>query len=172
MTNPICAPSLDPRLKAFLRAPVDENQAGEPLSVVSALARLDIDPWGEAAELSRLSRQAALQRLAGHLAKVARRPAAHAATGHAAERLIALLPRGLESEVMARATAPGGRESVGSSDVMFICLIASAIAVMTWSFMTARRAPDQPVPGPSVAAADSPPVAAPTAFKGDARPIP
>ena len=38
----------------FLYAPIGADRNEMPLSVLSALARLDIDPWKEAAELSEL----------------------------------------------------------------------------------------------------------------------
>ena len=39
----------------FLFAPIGEERNGMPLSVVSALARSDLDPWQEAAQLARLA---------------------------------------------------------------------------------------------------------------------
>jgi len=64
-----------------------------PLSVLSALARLDIDPWLEAAELARLPRETATQRLASSIAALPEGPSAHLEHGTIAARLIALLPR-------------------------------------------------------------------------------
>ena len=52
----------------FLFAPIGEDRNDMPLSVLSALARLDIDPWHEAAELARLPRETATQRLASLIA--------------------------------------------------------------------------------------------------------
>lgn len=43
----------------FLFAPIGEDKNDMPLSMLSALARLDIDPWQEAAELSRLPEETA-----------------------------------------------------------------------------------------------------------------
>lgn len=48
---------------AFLFAPVGEDRSGMPLSVVSLLARLDLDPWQAAAELAALSPEFAAQKL-------------------------------------------------------------------------------------------------------------
>ena len=48
---------------AFLFAHIGEEKNGMLLSVLSALARLDLDPWREAAELARMPRQIARQRL-------------------------------------------------------------------------------------------------------------
>lgn len=38
----------------FLFAVVGEERGGQQLTVLSALARLGLDPWGEAARLSKL----------------------------------------------------------------------------------------------------------------------
>ena len=63
-----------------------------PLSVLSVLARLDIDPWQEAAELARLPRETAAERLASSIAALPDRPTAHLERGTIAARLISLLP--------------------------------------------------------------------------------
>src|SRR6185437_6834745 len=51
----------------FLFAPVGEEEHG-PLTVLSALTRLGVDPWREAARLSDLPRAAAAQALAAIIA--------------------------------------------------------------------------------------------------------
>ena len=43
----------------FLFAPIGEERNGMLLSVVSALARLNVDPWQEAANLAQLPRTSA-----------------------------------------------------------------------------------------------------------------
>ena len=52
----------------FLFAPIVEDRNDMPLSVLSALARLDIDPWQEADKLARLPGETATQRLASLIA--------------------------------------------------------------------------------------------------------
>lgn len=53
MTSPSSVSSLTPKFDDFLFARIEEN--GEtPLSVLSVLARLGIDPWEEAASLAQL----------------------------------------------------------------------------------------------------------------------
>ena len=47
----------------FLFATVCKDRNDMPLSVVSALARLDLDPWTEAAELARMPADGAARRL-------------------------------------------------------------------------------------------------------------
>jgi hypothetical protein len=48
----------------FLFAFVGEESGGQQLTVLSALARLGLDPWGEAARLSELPKEAATDALA------------------------------------------------------------------------------------------------------------
>lgn len=52
----------------FLFAVVGEEKNGLQLTVLSALARLGLDPWGEAARLSKLTREAATSALAAAIA--------------------------------------------------------------------------------------------------------
>jgi len=52
----------------FLFAPIGEESNGMLLSVLSAMAPLDIDPWQEAAKLSGLPEGAATRRLASLIA--------------------------------------------------------------------------------------------------------
>ena len=75
-----------------------------PLSVLSALARLDIDPWQEADKLARLPRETATQRLASLIAALPEGPSAHLDPGAIAARLIALLPRRARSNIPSRET--------------------------------------------------------------------
>jgi hypothetical protein len=48
----------------FLFAPIGEDRNGMLVSVLSGLARLDVDPWQEAADLAQLPGETATQRLA------------------------------------------------------------------------------------------------------------
>jgi hypothetical protein len=79
-------------LNPFLFAFVGTDRAGGQLSVVSALARLDLDAWSEAAALARLPRAAAASKLSAVLRRYTEIPhIAQEASGIAA-RLVALLP--------------------------------------------------------------------------------
>jgi len=64
-----------------------------PLSVLSALARLDIDPWLEVAELARLPGETATLRLASLIAALPDWRSGHLDPRTIAAQLIALLPR-------------------------------------------------------------------------------
>lgn len=77
----------------FLHAPVGEDASGMPITLLSLLARLGLDPWEEAAELAHLSREPAMQRLATRLEAMPNGPASAADTVNIATRLIALLHR-------------------------------------------------------------------------------
>jgi hypothetical protein len=84
---------LDSQFDAFLYAPIFESSSEIPVSVLSALARQNVDPWMEAAELARLPRMTAITKLTALIASIStgdsgrRDPAVNAA------RLVALLPR-------------------------------------------------------------------------------
>jgi hypothetical protein len=81
----------DTTFDSFLFAEVGEEGNGMVLSMVSALARLDLDPWREAASLSRLSAQAASERLTALLSSL---PSSQlkALAPATVTRLLALLP--------------------------------------------------------------------------------
>lgn len=92
MTNSASISRLGSEFDDFLFAPIGEDRNGMLLSVLSALARLDIDPWQEAAKLAGLPEESATQRLASLIAELPDEPAAHPGPATIAARLIALLP--------------------------------------------------------------------------------
>jgi hypothetical protein len=63
MTLPARFSLLHSDLNDFLFASVGDQQNGMPLNVVSALTRLDVDPWGEAARLAALPKALAAEAL-------------------------------------------------------------------------------------------------------------
>jgi hypothetical protein len=77
----------------FLSAPVWMEENGTPLSVLSALARLDLDPWAEGARLALLSKDAATSRLATILRQLPEKQSGTTDTDRIADRLVALLPK-------------------------------------------------------------------------------
>ena len=76
------------------------------LSVLSALARLDLDPWREASELARMPMQAAKQILTCLIEALPDAPSTRAEPGTISTRLFALLPRGASSSIASSATFP------------------------------------------------------------------
>jgi hypothetical protein len=90
-------------LDSFLYAPIADDPNGMPLTMISALGRLGVDPWAEAAVIHALSRESATQKVTSLLSAVKHGPAPGAATETLAARLVELLhskPR--------RATASAG----------------------------------------------------------------
>ena len=92
MTHADSIPGLGTDFDAFLFAPIGEESNGIPLSVVSALARLDVDPWQEAARLSRLPAESATRRLTSLLEALPEAAPPRRNPGTVAARLIGLLP--------------------------------------------------------------------------------
>jgi len=102
MTRSVWATSFGPEFDDFLFAPIGEESNGMLLSVISALARLDLDPWHEAVKLTELPGETATTRLASLIAALPDAPSAHQDPAAIAARLVALLPRGHSSRVDAR----------------------------------------------------------------------
>lgn len=76
---------------AFLYAAVGESINGAPLTVLSVLARQNVDPWEEAADLSRMPRDTAARKLNSMITVSAGQPSSDDRAALAG-RLIALLP--------------------------------------------------------------------------------
>jgi hypothetical protein len=76
----------------FLFAVVDEGEIGLPLTVLTALTRLGIDPWLEAARLADLPRELAAQALAEAIAKLPGKAFKAPGSAAIAARLVKWLP--------------------------------------------------------------------------------
>jgi hypothetical protein len=61
---------LHSELNGFLFATIGAEESGAPLSVLSGLTRLGIDPWAEGARLAKLPREAAAHALTPLIARV------------------------------------------------------------------------------------------------------
>src|SRR2546421_812902 len=81
-----------PEMDSFLFALVGDEIDGSPLSLLSALARLGLDPRDEAARLSCLTSEAAADQLAGIIARLPDLPWTSTELRKIARRLIELLP--------------------------------------------------------------------------------
>jgi hypothetical protein len=137
----------------FLFAPIREDRNGMLLSVLSALARLDIDPWQEAARLTGLSGDRAIQRLASLIAALPEEPATLPDAGTIAARLIALLPRPHGPDVASGGTLPGvGSTTAYRAVVMYVIFVA---VVMAFQSMVANHQPPA-APVDNAPAASSP----------------
>jgi hypothetical protein len=123
MTYSASASRLGPEFDDFLFAPIGEDRNGMLLSVLSALARLDIDPWQEAAKLAALPGETATQRLASLIAELPDEPAAHPDPTTIAARLIALLPRPARSNVPSRKALLGAGAVAHPGAIIYMYVI-------------------------------------------------
>jgi hypothetical protein len=160
------AQSLGTEFSVFLRSPVWEEKSGGSLSLLSAFARLDLDPWQEAASLAALSREAAARQLAQILARL---PAsqADAAFDSMCARSVGLLPaiRGEVSPGPPQAGADPSRPPSG----LQLGLLAAWMVVL--GLMGSQLASRQPNPAaPAVAAGHEAPTV--VAASGPQRPQP
>jgi len=113
----------------FLFAPIGVERNGMLLSVLSALARLDVDPWQEAAKLALLPGETATQRLASLIAALPDGPSAHPDPGTIAARLIVLLPGRAASNTPSRETLPGVGAVINFRAVICLILINAFFTV-------------------------------------------
>jgi hypothetical protein len=107
----------------FLCASIVEEKNGMALSVMSAFARRNVDPWREAARLSQLPRDIATRELCAMIAEFPHGSPSRASPQAIAERLMAPLPRYASSAASPRKTPPGRvalsrRETVRSPVVL------------------------------------------------------
>jgi len=115
------------------------------LSVLSALARLNVDPWREAAELSELPRDAAAKRLTKLVARLPVGAWAPKDCEPIADRLIQLLPRHRPSVSL----APRSDDALNKSRWALAMVTAAALAVailVTVATWEQRDHLDDPMP--------------------------
>ncbi|HYL48285.1 MAG TPA: hypothetical protein VET84_02890 [Stellaceae bacterium] len=131
----------------FLFAPVGEEEHG-PLTVLSALTRLGVDPWREAARLSDLPRAAAAQALAAIIAALPEGDWKVTDSSAIADRLVQRLP--MRS---ARTAAPPegerGRDEKARLRVAIglICVVVAVAAFLAMSHFRPEH-PSESAPNP------------------------
>ncbi len=131
MTSSPSAPYLTPQFDDFLFARIDEGSEAMPLSVLSILARLGVDPWEEAAKLARLERVSAAKRLVEFIAATPGAPAAYLSAKTVSERLIDLLPSSAGVTIQPRPRQEHGILAATKSHLLkWPVLIAVILAVL------------------------------------------
>lgn len=111
---------VNPAFDRFLQAPFDEDDPKHFLTVLSVLARLDLDPWHEAAALASLSPTAAIERLKALLEKLPGSGAVDRDPARIAARLVDLLPRAPRGDAPASAASdqiPDGTQVETSAEI-------------------------------------------------------
>ncbi len=128
MTASASVSYLTPQFDDFLFAQIDEDSEATPLSVLSVLARLGVDPWEEAAKLAQLPRLSAAERLVAFIAATPGAPSSYLNAKTVCDRLIDLLP----SPAGVAVPPPrqrGGLKSKKSRFVIWPIVIAVLLAI-------------------------------------------
>jgi hypothetical protein len=92
MARTLLTPLLGKEYDAFLLAAVGEEKNGMTLSLLSAFARLGVDPWAETAALAAMPKEMATRRLTTLIASTTEALATALSSDVVAGRLVALLP--------------------------------------------------------------------------------
>lgn len=120
-----------PEYDDFLYAPIGTDKDEMPLSVLSALARLNVDPWAIAAELSALPKSPAVQRLASLIAQLPGERWTQADSKTIAVRLIELLPRpGASKAVLVGKVSSLSEMSSSTGAKLLICAALAATVLI------------------------------------------
>jgi len=122
MTHSASLPNLGSEFDRFLHATIGDDGNGMRLSVLSALARLDVDPWQEAASLASLPGPSAIARLTGLITALPDEPSSHRDHESIAARLVALLPHGAGSGGP-KSALPGGDTAFDPHAVLRVIVI-------------------------------------------------
>jgi hypothetical protein len=122
----------------FLYAPIGEDNNGMVLRVLSVLARSDLDPWQEAANLAGLPEKYATARLAALISALPGRASVPAGFGMIASRLIALLPRRSGSDAASPKVQAVAGVAPKSWAIMFVVFMALALGAQ---LITANNQP-------------------------------
>ena len=141
MTHAAPALPIGREFDSFFFASIGEDRHGQPLSVLSALARSDVDPWEEAVALARMSRKKAKARLTALIAALPGEPIAALPLDAIASDLVALLPR-------ANNIVPRSLSDVRRSENVQAWLGLSVLVVLT-AMALIISAPQSQGPGPS-----------------------
>jgi hypothetical protein len=129
---------LNSQFDDFLFAPIGEEKNEMLLSVVSALARLGVDPWQEAARLTQLPKELATQSLASMVEALPSGRWAPSDSRKIAARLVQLLPSRNKSKAPQIAANSDFRQKMRSLAVMWlIYTLMSGAALM----MAGNRGP-------------------------------
>ena len=128
--RPLFAP-LRPDLDPFLFAVVGEGQNGIPLSTISALTQLDLDPWDEAGRLAGLGKRDAVEQLTGLLLRLPgpRRPLAEEVR-QIAVALIDVLPPASGIAKPAGTRGTGSATTLRDRAFWIICCVLVVTAVL------------------------------------------
>ena len=121
---------------AFLFAEVGEDRTGASVTVLSALARLDLEPWSEARELSGLNREDAQVRLMTHFEAITDIPALALASEGRAAKLVLLLPK--RAPLRASKTLKAGPVTFPRLSMFWTTMALVGVVALTWILYLAQ----------------------------------
>lgn len=138
---------------AFLFAPIGDDPNGIPLTLASALARQDIDPWQEAACLAKLPLAIATTRLEALIAAVPNRSSEGLGPGAIAARQMTLLPRGAGAfparlRALEANGAPTGQQAILCIVALFM-IVGLTFAALSGAHLKSAAADAQVTSGPA-----------------------
>jgi hypothetical protein len=131
MSPTVLSTSHGAKFDAFLYAPIGEERNGMMLSVLSALARLDLDPWQEAAKLAVLPADTAKQRLTSLLEALPDATSPGRDPAPIAARLIGLLPHSAGHDKLAN-TVVGASAKTKPQEVLIWAVFMMVFLVSQW----------------------------------------
>ena len=156
----------------FLHASVGDDTNGMPLTVLSALARMDVDPWEEAAKLTQLPQASAVTHLATLLGALQNAPVAGLDPARIAAPLIALLPCPRDrAPLMLKAFAKAAptKHPTAVATVLTVLTYVISMLVVQWLLGSLQAPGMVQAPPTSASAIESP--GAPTSNEGPQGPI-
>jgi hypothetical protein len=118
-------------LNDFLFASVGDEQNGMPLNVISALTRLGIDPWEEAARLAALPKALAAETLAPMIARLPIARSLPLDDLAVSRRLVGLLPKHAQPAPPSREQTTAEKDKRYLGAVMLLACLALVAAVLT-----------------------------------------
>ena len=129
MTLPSRFSLLHSDLNDFLFASVGDQQNGMPLNLVSALTRLDVDPWEEAGRLATLPKALAAEALAPLIARLPIFRPPQSDNLAISQRLVELLPARRQAATPAREQAGAKDKKYFYAVMLLACLALGAAAI-------------------------------------------
>ncbi len=121
---------------AFLFAELGEDRTGAAVTVLSALARLDLEPWTEARDLARLAREDALIRLTTHFEAITDIPALALASQSRAAKLVSLLPK--RAPLRVPKSLEAGTNNFPKLSMSWTTIALVGVVVLAWFFYLAQ----------------------------------
>ena len=129
MTLPARYSLLHSDLNDFLFVSVGDQQNGMPLNVVSALTRLDVDPWEEAARLAALPKVLAAEALEPMIARLPIFRRQQSDNLVISQRLVELLPAGQQAAMPPREETGPTKQKYFEAAIVLTCLGLVAVAL-------------------------------------------